>query len=546
MKQFNEKINYILYARKSSEEDNRQMLSLDSQEGELKKIAERDNLEIIKIFREARSAKEPYNRPIFSEMVKMIEAGKANGILCWKLDRLSRNAVEEGIIKHLLQKNKIKIIRTPDRDYRPEDNALIASIEFGMANQYIRDLSVNVKRGLISKAESGLFPNFAPLGYLNNPLDPKGRKQIIKDPERFDLVRKMFDLVLSEYRTPVEVWRIAHNEWKMKNPKGKLISRSTTYRILTNTLYSGIFEFPVGSGNWHKGKHEAIITIEEYDKIQIILGKKGKPRPHNHIFAFTGLMKCGSCGATITAEQKIKRQKNGNIHQYTYYHCTKKLNPNCIEKYIEEKILIKQIVNKIDKISISPEFHVWGLDWLKKDIMKNVSLKNKIINSREKQIVEIEKQSSELLNLLLRKIISEEDYQNKKSELAKEKAKLEIAGNNNNDKIQLLFDKTAEYFDLAKDAKNEFLNGDINKRKCIVTKLGSNPSISERIFSICIKKALLPFENISKEVRGIYDRLEPAKITINSRELNKLYAKNLILRCLLDKVRNYFEQNPND
>ncbi|KKP42405.1 MAG: Recombinase [Parcubacteria group bacterium GW2011_GWA2_33_14] len=199
MKTTTEKINYILYARKSSEEDNRQMLSLGSQESELRKIAERDNLHIVSVLQEARSAKEPYNRPVFSEMIKMIEAEKANGILCWKLDRLSRNAVEEGIIKHLLQKSKMRMVKTPDRDYQPADNALIASVEFGMANQYIRDLSVNVKRGLTSKAESGLFPNFAPLGYLNNPLDPKGKKQIIKDPERFDLVRKMFDLILSEY-----------------------------------------------------------------------------------------------------------------------------------------------------------------------------------------------------------------------------------------------------------------------------------------------------------------------------------------------------------
>ena len=329
MKQVNEDIKYILYARKTSEEDNRQMLSLGSQEAELRKIAERDRLHIVETMREARSAKEPNNRPVFSEMIKMIETGKANGILCWKLDRLSRNAVEEGIIKHLLQKHKIQAIKTPDRDYKPEDNALIASVEFGMANQYIRDLSANVKRGLTTKAESGLFPGFAPLGYLNNPLDPKGKKQIIKDPERFDLVRKIFDLVLSEHKIPVEAWRIATEKWKMTNSKGTPISRSNIYRILTNPLYSGIYEYPTGSGNWHKGKHEAIITTAEYDKVQVILGKNGKPRSHTHVFSFTGLMKCGGCGGTITAQEKVKRQKNGNVHQYTYYHCTKKIHPSC-------------------------------------------------------------------------------------------------------------------------------------------------------------------------------------------------------------------------
>ena len=530
MKTTTEKINYILYARKSSEEDNRQMLSLGSQESELRKIAERDNLHIVSVLQEARSAKEPYNRPVFSEMIKMIEAEKANGILCWKLDRLSRNAVEEGIIKHLLQKSKMRMVKTPDRDYQPADNALIASVEFGMANQYIRDLSVNVKRGLTSKAESGLFPNFAPLGYLNNPLDPKGKKQIIKDPERFDLVRKMFDLILSEHKLPIEMWRIARNYWKMTNSKGRPISRSVVYRMLTNPVYSGIFEYPVGSGNWHKGRHESVISIEEYDKVQIILGKAGKPRPHTHIFSFTGLMKCGSCGATITTEQKVKRQKNGNVHQYIYYHCTKKINPNCTEKCIEEKALIQQIAGKLESISIRPEFYAWGLDWLKKDILKNASLRNRIVESKEKQVAEIEKQSSELLNLLLKKVISEEDYQTKRSELAKEKAKLEVLPNKNPDKLQLLFEKGAEYFDLARDGKEELLNGTVEKRRKVLMKLGSNLSLSHRIFNIYIKKALLPFENISKELRAFHDRLEPVKIPLNTREIGRLYSQNPILR----------------
>ena len=153
-----------------------------------------------------------------------------------------------------------------------------------MANQYIRDLGSNVKRGLHEKARRGIYPAPAPLGYLNDPHAQKGNKGIIKDPERFNLVRKIFDLALSGHHTPVQIWRIANNDWKFKTPQGKPLGRCTTYRMLTMPFYYGEFEYPLGSGNWYKGIHEPIITLEEYDKIQIILGRKGKPLPQNIYF----------------------------------------------------------------------------------------------------------------------------------------------------------------------------------------------------------------------------------------------------------------------
>lgn len=115
------------------------------------------------------------------------------------------------------------------------------------------------------------------------------------------------------HHAPVQAWRIAKNDWKMTNSKGRAVSRSTIYRILTNPLYAGIFEYPVGSGEWHQGKHPQMITLEEYDKVQNILGKKGKPQQQKHIFSFTGLIRCGSCGAMVT-NKKTKERKHTPIY----------------------------------------------------------------------------------------------------------------------------------------------------------------------------------------------------------------------------------------
>ena len=137
---------FVLYARKSSESEDRQIQSIDDQINYWKRRAEEEGIEIIKIYTEEKSAKTPYVRKVFQEMCEEISTGNIDGILCWKLDRLSRNPVDTGAIQYMLQKEMIQRIITSDRIYYPEDSGLIFSVETGMANQYILDLSKNVKR----------------------------------------------------------------------------------------------------------------------------------------------------------------------------------------------------------------------------------------------------------------------------------------------------------------------------------------------------------------------------------------------------------------
>src|SRR3989338_5405247 len=188
MIQNNSKIKYFIYSRKSSESEDRQVQSIDDQINRLKKIASDLNLDIKKTYIEAKSAKKPNNRPIFDEMMERIERGDANGILCWQINRLSRNPIDSGRISWLLQRGVLKSIQTIDRQYLPEDNVLLFSVESGMANQFIIDLRKNTMRGMESKLQKGWQPALARLGYLNDQLN----KTIVKDPERFDQIRQMW------------------------------------------------------------------------------------------------------------------------------------------------------------------------------------------------------------------------------------------------------------------------------------------------------------------------------------------------------------------
>ena len=170
---------YLIYCRKSTDTEDKQVLSLKSQENELKRLAEANKLNVVGILRESMSTKS-VGRPVFNRMLKMIASGKADAIICWKLDRLARNMVDGGQVMDLLQKSVIQEIRTYESVHVPSDNVLMLAVHFGMANQYIRDLSVNVKRGNRAKLDRGEWPNHAPFGYLND----KATKRIVIDPDR--------------------------------------------------------------------------------------------------------------------------------------------------------------------------------------------------------------------------------------------------------------------------------------------------------------------------------------------------------------------------
>lgn len=241
-----DKKRFILYARKSSEQEDRQILSVDSQLNELKELAVKNHLNIIETLTESYSAKAP-GRPIFNKMIQSIEQGKADAILSWHPDRLSRNTVDSGWLIHLLDQGKLIEIATPSQSFRntPNDKFLF-NLLCSQAKLENDNKSVNVKRGLKAKAEQGWYPGPTSLGYLNNKFKEKGKKTIMIDDERAPLIRKVFDHVLSGKR-PLDVLDTANNEWGFKTPSGNHLTRTTFYRLLSDPFYCGEFEYPRGS-----------------------------------------------------------------------------------------------------------------------------------------------------------------------------------------------------------------------------------------------------------------------------------------------------------
>ncbi|MDO8571417.1 MAG: recombinase family protein, partial [bacterium] len=349
---------YFLYARKSTDTEDKQVLSIESQLAELRALAKREQLNVVEVFVEKRSAKMP-GRPVFEEMLKRIERGDAQGIVCWKIDRLSRNPVDSGRISWLLQQGGIAKIVTHDRAYLPHDNVLLMSVEFGMANQYIRDLSVNVTRGLRQKARMGIYPSSAPIGYLNDPRT----KTIVVDRRKAPLVRKAFELYAKNESRLEDVANFlfqngiktgaTRGSWRKGG--GKPLKRDQISFMLSNPFYYGHFKY---SGEMYEGKHTPIVNKELFDAVQKVLALRGRAhnKATNEPQAYCGLLHCGECGMSISAEDKLKRQKNGNTHQYVYYRCTKKSAVPCTQPYVREEALDFQLSELLARFVLPPEW----------------------------------------------------------------------------------------------------------------------------------------------------------------------------------------------
>jgi DNA invertase Pin-like site-specific DNA recombinase len=347
------KVRYVLYARKSTEQDEKQALSIESQVKEMLAIAERENLEIVDIRREAHSAKDSGQRPVFKEILEDVRRERFNGILVWHPDRLSRNAGDLGSVVDLMDQKLLVQIRTYGQSFTntPSEKFLLM-ILCSQAKLENDNKSINVKRGLKTRVEMGLWPAPAPTGYLKEKRMDRKCETLI-DPDRAPVIKKMFEKVAYEKWSGRKIYNWLKFELNFKTAGGnKNLTLGNIYVILQNHFYYGIFEYPKNSGNWYQGKHEPLITKEIFDQVQQQLKGSALKTRQEKEFAFTKLMICGLCGSGITADEKYKKLKNGQTNTHIYYGCTKVRDRNCECGYINEASLISQLTQMFDDISI--------------------------------------------------------------------------------------------------------------------------------------------------------------------------------------------------
>jgi len=345
-------LKYCLYARKSTEGDEKQALSIDSQIKEMKQIAERENLIITEVRKESHSAKESGTRPVFNEILKDIDQGLFNAIITWAPDRLSRNAGDLGQLVDRIDQKKLLGIKTFGQTFTdsPSDKFLLM-ILCSQAKLENDNKSINVKRGLRTRCEMGLWPAIPPTGY-RKPDKRIAKCEVEQDPERAHVIKQIFEKIGYDKWSGrrVQIW--LKHELDFKTQKGNHLSAGNIFKILNNTFYYGRFEFPQGGGVWYDGMHDPIITKELFDLARSSI-KSQVIKSYGKEFAFTRMIKCGLCGSGVTADEKFKKLKAGGVNRHVYYRCCKSKDHTCKNPALNENDLIKAFQKMAGRLDLN-------------------------------------------------------------------------------------------------------------------------------------------------------------------------------------------------
>ena len=451
----------FIYARKSTEDEERQIMSIEAQITEINDFARREGLQIADTFIESKSAKKP-GRAIFNEMIEKIYASEEPvTILAWHPDRLARNSVDGGQIIYLVDIDKICGLKFPTFWFEPTPQGLfMLQVAFGQSKYYSDNLSENVKRGIRQKLRRGEYPCFAPVGYVNNAKT----RNIDTDPVKAKIIKRAFE-EYAQGRHSLESMRHRLSFWGLVSGTGKALVKSSVHRILTNITYTGLIHH---KGETYEGRFEAVVDKATFDVVQGELKKRSQPRiqKDGHNFPFVGLFKCGECGGMVTAQYAKQRR-------YIYYRCSKKRG-NCSQSYLRSDLLIEQLRVELEKVALSEGWADWMMGEIERRQAEDMRGQRSFSQNLKKQIADIEIKLDKLINAFLDGMVEKDTYLQKKDELLSKKIELTNRLRDFGKKGDAWVEPARGWVETAHQAGKLALSDDFVEIKHLVKKIGSN------------------------------------------------------------------------
>ncbi|MBI2085948.1 recombinase family protein [Candidatus Daviesbacteria bacterium] len=486
----------VTYSRKSEEDKKKQVLSLDDQISECNRLIEDDELTLVAPhFKEEKSAKVAGKRVEFYKMLDLLKKGKARVVVCWAANRLARNLKDGAEIIDLVQNKGLRIV-TPYTMY-DSSNWFMLLIEFGMSTDFSLKLSKDVKRGLMSKVAKGLRPGTAPLGYLNVG-EIKGEKSIVDDPERYDLCKKWWEMMLTGKYT-VEESLAEITEMGLRDKKGGKISKTAAFRFFHNVFYTGHFYY---SGAVHKGIHNAMITYEEYEKVQrIITGKYGgryEDYDKREPLPLARAIKCAECGGTVTGDRKLKQYKNGTSHEFCYYRCKKNKGIKCTQHYLPAEQLEDQVKAYINNLELHPRFIDWVKGALRRRNQEEFEFERKRKEMLTKRLQELDKRKEVVYAMKIDGLYSEAEIKPKIAEILKEEN--EIKDQISSDRISYWGQVIDDTMSFATKIQELFNSKDPYVKRMVLQILGSDLRLKDKKLFIEAKSAFIFLRNKQNEL----------------------------------------------
>ena len=459
---------YFLYARKSTEDDDKQVMSIESQIHELREFARRENLEILSEFQESKSAKTP-GRAVFGEMLGRIENGEASGILAWHPDRLARNSIDGGRIIYAVDTEKIVSLRFPTFWFEPTPQGLfMLQVAFGQSKYYSDNLSENTKRGIRQKLRRGEWLNLAPFGYVNNPKT--------RNIEPHEVNAKIVRIAYEEYAKGTHTYISLAQflaDLGVTTRNGTPLAKVSIKKLLTNRAYLGFIKH---HGEWFDGNFAPLVSPQLFEAVQKVLRKRERPRNtrKNHDFPFRALFRCGECESMFTAQFA-----RGNGGLYRYYRCTKKKGV-CSQKYLREDVLVSQLQERLHTISLCDRYTDWMLAKIDEWEQEETAASHSDVHTLSERIKADEERMEKLVSTYLDGDIPKAIYLKKKDKtmrsLAALKATLKECERGENQWVEPL----REWVKDTKQAAFLSSSTDFHKISSFVQKIGTNHAVRDK------------------------------------------------------------------
>lgn len=502
---------YIIYCRKSSESDERQIQSLPDQITTLMTFITSKGLQVsAEPLQESKSAKIP-GRPVFDQLIQMIEEGTVNGIILLNPSRLSRNTVDTGRIIYLMDQGKLQEVVTPYQTFKnnPLDKFML-NLLCTQAKLENDNKSVNVKESLKLKAERGVFPGKARPGYMNNRDKPQGLRDISAHPVYFSLMRKLFDLALTGNYSVERLVKEAAKLGIRSSKSGRPICKSWMHRLLRDPFYTGKFIY---GGKLYNGIHPALLTDDEFNLLQDIVEGRTKPKPQKQDFALTGIIRCGECQYTITAEKHTKKYKNGQSQLFAYYRCTKRgkyTDKKCNQAFASTTKIEDTLAADLSHLELMPEFAELAIEALQEVNEQDHSVIQSTYEALQTALNGVNKRISNLVSLKISpdntdgSLLSDEEFADRKRALVFEKEKitkqLEQQDPNNSEWAEIGKDS----FDFGLRASRRFKKGGTDDKKIIFKTVGSNSILLDQKLQFQLRYLFFRYkEGVQKTKEGI-------------------------------------------
>jgi len=457
---------YFLYARKSTEDDDKQVMSIEAQLFELREHARKEKLEILEEFQESKSAKTP-GRSVFGEMMAKVEQSDGVGIIAWHPDRLARNSIDGGRIIYAVDQKKVVSLRFPTFWFEPTPQGLfMLQVAFGQSKYYSDNLVENVKRGMRQKLRRGEWLTQAPFGYVNNPRT----RNIDPHPVKSKVIVRAFKEYVKGSHTYISLAQFFADHGVVTKG-GTPLGKASIKLILTNRAYLG---FTKHYDEYFPGSFAPILSPKLFEAVQKVLKSKERPRKRKarHDFPFTGLFRCVECDSMITAQWATGRLGG----RYRYYRCSKKKR-KCSQRYLREEALVLQLKERLQTMSLSDEMTDVMLKrvdkWEREETLSSQSdvqnLKDKLKASEEKLDL--------LVSTYLEGDIPKAIYLDKKDHIMREALALKDKQRDFEHGRKNWVEPLREWILDTKLANFLSKSDDLHQIKTFVQKVGTNPTV---------------------------------------------------------------------